>query len=161
MSLKFWLSSTWQHYRQPPTTPTLLPATFFLLKIKKDLKGKRFDMISAAQVASTMSLNSLACKDFREPMNNGKTIKVWWFGIYGIYDACKSACRRICNYGITFLCLPPPTTPTWGGNNISYWHGYVLLRMTHSKNVFTTVRMLPWNQKQNRCLYDKIENEMR
>src|SRR5215510_13453377 len=50
---------------QTPYSPDLAPSDFFLFpRIKRDLKGKRFDTIPALQAASTRSLDSLPCEEF-------------------------------------------------------------------------------------------------
>lgn len=52
---------------QAPYSPDLTPSDFFMfLRIEKDLKENQFDTIPVIQIASTRSLNSLACEDFHE-----------------------------------------------------------------------------------------------
>lgn len=70
-----------------------------------------------------------------------KTIaKVRWLGMYGIYDARKSAFRWICNNDRIFSCLPSPTTPTLGDDNISCWQRYASFLGDHFKIFF----MIEW-----------------
>lgn len=51
---------------QPPYSPDLAPNDFFLFpRMKRDLKGKRFDSVAAVQKASTKVLDSIPVEEFQ------------------------------------------------------------------------------------------------
>lgn len=51
---------------QPPYSPDLAPSDFFLFpRLKKDLKGRRFDDVAAVQMATTTGLSSIPVSEFQ------------------------------------------------------------------------------------------------
>lgn len=70
----------------PPYSPDLAPPDFFLFpRVKRQLKGQRFDSIEAAQAATTAALNSIPETDFQRAFDEWQTRRTKCIEAGGMY----------------------------------------------------------------------------
>ena len=69
-----------------PYNPDLAPPDFFLFpRVKRELKGHRFDCIEAVQVATTKALSSIPETDFQQAFDEWQTRRTKCIDAGGTY----------------------------------------------------------------------------
>lgn len=70
----------------PPYSPDLAPPDFFLFpRIKRELKGRRFDTIEKCQAAATTALNRIPEADFQKAFDEWQTRRIKCIEAGGMY----------------------------------------------------------------------------